>query len=242
MSCLRLILLSLTLVGAVAAEVMPQRSTQCLVGLADGWNDSRVTLSWYEKKDGKWRQVGESWSARLGREGLAWGLGLHPNPKGATLKKEGDWRSPAGVFAIGGVWGYERSIEKNRKLPYTQITSRHLWVEDPESEHYNRQVVLDHEPREAWEKKAQMRQDDPAHSLKLFIAHNAPPQVVKGGGSSIFFHIWRDGGGRATAGCTTMAESRLRWLIARIDPAAQPVYVLLPRKEYANRRGDWGLP
>lgn len=228
--------------AALVAQGIPEQSRQCLVGVAEGWNSSHVTLSWHEKQNGEWRQVGDSWRARLGKEGMAWGLGLHSRPKAAKLKREGDWRSPAGVFDLGGVWGYDRSIKKHRKLPYTRITSRHLWVEDPDSPHYNRQVVLKHEPRAAWEKKAQMRQNDPAHSLKLFIAHNAPPKVVKGGGSSIFFHIWRDGGGRPTAGCTTMAENQLRWLIAQLDPAQRPVYVLLPKQEYEARRKKWGLP
>lgn len=239
---MRCVLLLMCLGLMAPAQVLSDKTTQCLVGIAEDWDSSHATLALYEKKDGEWKQVGDSWPSRLGKKGLAWGLGLHPVPAGSTLKKEGDWKSPAGAFAIGGAWGYERSIKRHRSLPYTQITSRHLWVEDPESKHYNRQVVLDREPQAAWEKKAQMRQNDPAHALKLFIAHNAPPKVVKGGGSSIFFHIWRDNGGRATAGCTVMTEQKLRDLIARIDPNQRPVYVLLPRKEYEAYRAKWGLP
>ncbi len=234
-------LLIALLVGA-EAQVIPKNTTQCLVGIAEDWNSSHATLTLYGKKDGKWQRVGESWPSCLGKKGMAWGLGLHPNPKRAVLKKEGDWKSPVGVFALGGVWGYDRTIKKHKDLPYTRITSRHLWVEDPESKHYNRQVVLKHEPKAEWEKKAQMRQNDPAHALKLFIAHNAPPKVVKGGGSSIFFHIWRDGGARPTAGCTTMAENKLRELIAKLDPDQGPVYVLLPKEEYAKYKKAWQLP
>ena len=65
---------------------------------------------------------------------------------------------------------------------------------------------------------------------------------VKGGGSSIFFHIWRDNGGRPTAGCTVMSEDKLRDLIARIDPGKRPVYVLLTKEDYAKVRKAWGLP
>lgn len=233
--------LSVLITGA-SAQVLSDKTTQCIVGIADDWGSSEATVSLYEKNKGEWKQVGNSWSSRLGRKGLAWGLGLHPIPAGSTLKKEGDLKSPAGVFELGGVWGYDRSIKKRYSLPYTRITSRHLWVEDPESKYYNRQVVLDREPDTEWEKKAQMRQNDPAHSLKLFIAHNAPPNVMKGAGSSIFFHIWREDGGRATAGCTTMAESKLRELIAQIDPEKRPVYVLLPKKEYAKYKKAWKLP
>ena len=135
------------------------------------------------------------------------------------------------------------SIRKNPKLFYRQVTSRDLWIEDPASPNYNRHVVIDHEPATAWEKKQQMKQaNDDAHALKLFIAHNAPPHATPGGGSSIFFHIWRGGGSKPTAGCTTMPEEKLRWLIARIDPDRNPVYVLLTEADYQAKREVWGLP
>ena len=210
--------------------------------MADTWDSSHATLTYYEKSNGSWQRVGEPWKARLGKSGLAWGRGLHPVPQGAVLKKEGDWRAPAGVFEIGGAWGYDAEIRKHPELPYRQITTRDLWVEDTQSPQYNLHLVLPHEPATPWEKKQQMKQNDHAHSLKLFIAHNAAPKVVPGGGSSIFFHIWRAGGGKPTAGCTTMEETRLRDLIARIDPAKRPLYVLLPKAEYEKFRAAWKLP
>ncbi|MEP2776487.1 MAG: L,D-transpeptidase family protein [Luteolibacter sp.] len=221
---------------------LPGNSSQCVVGVADGWNSSTVTLSYYEKKGGTWERVGGEWKGRLGSSGLVWGRGLHPNPGGATLKKEGDGRSPAGVFDLGGVWGKHKSVKKHPKLFYHQVTPRDLWVEDPGSEYYNQFITLDHEPRTAWERKAQMKQDDYPHSLKMFIAHNAYPNVVKNGGSSIFFHIWRREGAAATAGCTTMVEEKLRWLIATVDPGRRPLYVLLPRAEYEKFKPLWKLP
>jgi len=230
-----------TLVSAVAFE-LPASSTQCLAGIAETWNSSTATLRFYEKSGGRWVQSGPPWQARLGKSGLVWGAGMHPVPPGSVTKKEGDWRSPAGVFAIGGAWGYEATIRKHPKLYYRQITPRDLWVEDPASEHYNRHLVLEHDPSSPWERKQQMKQTDPAHALKLFIAHNAPPGVMPGDGSSIFFHIWRSGGGKPTAGCTTMDENKLRELIARIDPARRPLYVLLPKAEYGKFRSAWKLP
>ena len=224
---------------------VPEGSRQVLVGVTGGWNDSHATLTLYERgARGGWAAVGASWPARVGREGLRWGRGLHTVPGGtrAGMKREGDMKAPAGVFDIGGVWGYDRSVTRHPKMPYRQVTSRDLWIEDPESPHYNRHLVLPHEPKAAWEKKGQMKQDDPAHSLKLFIAHNAPPNVAPGAGSAIFFHIWRANGGRPTAGCTTMAEGKLRELIARLDPTKRPVFVLLPKEEYARLREAWKLP
>ena len=91
-------------------------------------------------------------------------------------------------------------------MSYRQVTTRDLWVEDPASPHYNKHLILSHEPRDPWEKKAQMRQNDYPHSLKLFVAHNVYPKPIPGAGSSIFFHIWRSGGTSPTAGCSSLKK------------------------------------
>lgn len=69
-----------------------------------------------------------------------------------------------------------------------------MWVDDPASPLYNQHFVLKHDPVTPWEFKQQMKLNDYAHSLKLFIRHNAASgreKPVPGAGSSIFFHIWR---------------------------------------------------
>ena len=236
------ILASVLLTFSAHAFQLPEGSTQCVVGTSKDWNSSYVTLALYQKNGGKWQQVGASWNGRLGKSGLVWGNGLSPVPKGATTKQEGDNRAPAGVFSIGGAWGYDASIRKNPAQFYRQVTPRDLWVEDPTSPSYNRNVVIDHDPATDWEKKQQMKQNDPAHKLKLFIAHNAPPKAEPNAGSAIFFHIWRSDGTKPTAGCTTMPEEKLRWLIANIDPAKRPIYVLLPQAEYQAKKAAWALP
>jgi L,D-peptidoglycan transpeptidase YkuD (ErfK/YbiS/YcfS/YnhG family) len=241
MICKTILLAFSSVIPAMAFE-LPANSTQCLVGTAEGWDASNVTLTLYGKSNNTWKPVSQPWKARLGKSGLIWGNGLHPVPAGAVTKKEGDNRSPAGVFSIGGAWGYDATIRKPATLPYIQVTSRNLWVEDPASPQYNHHVVLDHEPSTAWEKKQQMKQNDPAHSLKLFIAHNAPPKAVPNAGSSIFFHIWRSDGARPSSGCTTMEKSKLQWLISQIDPTKKPLYILLPNPEYTRYRAAWKLP
>jgi len=250
----RCFLVFITLVAAVGAAFsgasadpagfrLAPATTQVVVGIAEGWGSTSVKLQrWERKAGGAWRQAGTPWEGRLGGAGLVWGRGLNPVPSGAVLKVEGDKRAPAGVFGLGTACGYDREIVRHPAMPYFQVTSRDLWVEDAASPHYNQRLRLDREPRTAWEKKAQMRQGDYAHSLKLFIQHNAPPRVVPRGGSSIFFHIWRAGGAKASVGCTTMSDAKLREMIAWLDPRQLPVYVLLPRAEYEARSAAWDLP
>jgi L,D-peptidoglycan transpeptidase YkuD (ErfK/YbiS/YcfS/YnhG family) len=244
-----LTLLAILLTSALAHSQIPSNTSQLIIGIAPNQNSSYVTLSIFEKSNTGWKQASPAWKGRLGRNGLAWGIGLHPNNLPGMMKKEGDGRSPAGIFKIGSesgyAFGYASAISKRPNLPYKQITTRDLWVEDVSSPYYNRHILIPHQPKTSWEKKAQMRQGDFAHSLKLFIAHNegtSARRAIPNAGSSIFFHIWRGNGTKATAGCTTMQAEKLKSLISKIDPAKNPIYVLLTDADYKKYRAAWNLP
>jgi len=232
----------------LSAQV-PTNSKQMIIGIAPHKNSSHVTLSIFEKSAIGWRQQGAAWNGRLGKNGLAWGIGLHPAGLRGLQKKEGDGRSPSGIFKIGSgnsyAFGYAPAISKKANLPYKQITTKDLWVEDSKSKSYNQHILMGSEPKTKWEKDAQMRQGDYAHSLKLFIAHNegtVEKRAKAYAGSAIFFHIWRSNGAKATAGCTTVHPDQLKKLIAQIDPSKNPVYVLLTKEDYTKYRADWKLP
>ncbi len=239
-----LVIFCLTLT-CLSAQV-PRHCTQAIVGVTSGWNSSHVTLQIYQKHGNTWKPISNHWQGRLGKNGLAWGAGIHPPiQSSAPIKREGDKRAPAGIFKIGGAYGYAAKIKKTPQLKYHQITANDLWVEDVKSPHYNQHLVLPYAPRTSWEKKAQMRQGDYAHALKLYIAHNDAimgGKSIPGRGSAIFFHIWRGGGSKSTAGCTTMEKGKLSEMISLIDPNKNPVYILLPQSEYSRLRSAWRLP
>ena len=227
------------------AMALPEDCRQVIVGTSDGWNSSHVKLSLLEKGPQGWMMVKGPFPARLGKSGLVWGRGVSSPPAEGPVKREGDLRSPAGIFELGGVYGTVPVPKKKRSMPYRRITPRDMWVDDPSSPLYNQHFVLKHDPVTPWEFKQQMKLNDYAHSLKLFIRHNAAGdqgRPVAGGGSSIFFHIWRRDGQAPTAGCTAMSEENLRAMIAWLDPSKHPLYVLLPSREYLRLRKAWGLP
>ncbi len=242
-SILTIALLSLFVATSHAYEI-PPACQQLIVGTTDHWNSSEVTLRrWQRVSPTQWKPVGSAWQGRIGAQGLAWGIGLHPPIPYGPKKQEGDGRAPAGVFKIGHAYGYASRVSKKPSLHYHQVTERDLWVEDSTSPYYNRHLQLtDRAPATEWERQAQMRLNDEAHSLKLFIGHNAPPNAVPGAGSAIFFHIWRQNGDAPTSGCTVQEEKNLRTLIAWVDPDLSPLYVLLPKEVYANFREDWKMP
>lgn len=247
-----LLIFSLTISSLIHATAqIPSNTRQIIIGIAPTEKSSHAILSMFEREENshKWTQRNDEWKARLGRNGLAWGIGIHPRNIKGPIKKEGDGRSPSGIFKIGSeskyAFGYASVIKKLPQLPYKQITTKDLWVEDSNSPYYNQHLHISHQPKTTWEKKAQMRQGDHAHSLKLFIAHNegtAQKRAIPNAGSSIFFHIWRGGGTKPTAGCTTMSEPMLKNMISKIDPKKNPVYVLLTAADYQRFRVAWKLP
>ncbi len=243
-----LAVLLLLIFPMLANAALPADCRQAIIGIADGWNNSHVTLSLVERnRSGQWQRVLGPIPGRLGRAGLVWGLGLHQNTRRATTKREGDGRSPAGIFDVGGLWTTNKTpVKHHRRIPEVKVGPNDLWVSDLNTPKlYNRHVRLNHPARTQWELREQMRQTDSPHSIKLLICHNTesvPGCPIVGAGSSIFFHIWRKNGAAPTAGCTSMAEANLRAIIARLAPAKRPVYILLPRAEYARLRQAWRLP
>lgn len=247
-SLLPSLLFSLFLLLLNSCAQLPETSTQAIIGISSDWNSSHVTLTMVEKNAaGKWQRVLGPFPGRLGRNGSVWGLGMHRNPTGATIKKEGDGRSPAGIYALGGLWvNNPEPVKHDPAIPYVQVGPNDLWVSDPRLPHlYNRHLRLNHPATTPWELHEQMRQNDYPHSIKLLVHHNTPESTGKpkvGAGSSIFFHIWRKNGAAPTAGCTSMQEEHLREFIARLRAERKPVYILLPRAEYQRRRKSWNLP
>jgi L,D-peptidoglycan transpeptidase YkuD (ErfK/YbiS/YcfS/YnhG family) len=89
-----------------------------------------------------------------------------------------------------------------------------------------------------------MRRDDDLYRWVVEVGHNGGggrAAAVAGAGSCILLHVWQDAD-RGTAGCTAMPRQRIEELLAALDPAANPVFVLLPREVHAALRGAWRLP
>lgn len=229
-------------VNAPSVWRIPPTTTQLVVGIATTWESSEATLQRFIRRGRGWLAVGDPMPARLGAKGLVWGRGLSPRTNDMGDKSEGDDRSPAGVFRIGRSFGYDPAWKVRTKLRFTAVTKRDLFVEDPTSSLYNSYVHLDHDPVTPFETNQQMKQNDPAHRLKILIEHNTTPAPIAGRGSAILFHIWRSNGTMPTAGCTSAASSSIETLMTWLDPTKRPLYVLLPVDEYRTRAVGWGMP
>jgi L,D-peptidoglycan transpeptidase YkuD (ErfK/YbiS/YcfS/YnhG family) len=219
---------------------------QLVVVTAPSFDSWRAQLQRYARSTaGAWEPVGESLPVVLGRAGYAWGDGRHgsgaPSGRPGPVKREGDGRSPAGVFALGTLHGYAPDAPSGVSLQYQPSTAAQRCVDDPRSSDYNRIV----EPGPAgdgvgttWKSAERMRRDDNVYELALDIEHNRAP-VVPGHGSCIFAHVWVNAQ-TPVAGCTGMALAALRNLLAWIEPGA--LWVALPVQEYQALNTCWKLP
>ena len=98
--------------AAAASDVAPtNRSLQLIVVVTTDWDAVPGVMRRYER-DGvraSWRTVGAEVPVVVGAAGLGWGDGLHgigsPGETG-PVKREGDNRSPAGVFRLSSKFGY----------------------------------------------------------------------------------------------------------------------------------------
>jgi len=237
---LRFVLVITLPLPCILTAAIPDRCEQLLVGTAGTWDSSVGQVQRFERTREEWTPVGLPMRVLFGKNGLAWGVGVAGQAEAGLQKVEGDRRAPAGVFALGRIFGDATSLPFPSAYPYYQVTPADAWIETPENPLYNQHARVDLSNPPGWFKSEQMKQSDPAHKWKLEIRHNAE-HPIPGRGSAIFFHIQR-GPNRTSAGCTTMTEPDLLEILRWLDPAANPHYVLLPMSEYQRLTSRWGLP
>jgi D-alanyl-D-alanine dipeptidase len=227
-------------------------STQILVVTTQDWDGVQGTLQAYERPGAhkRWKAVGSPIPVVVGKKGLGWGAGLASasdiGPHGAgnsatpgPVKKEGDNKSPAGIFRLSTAFGYAPEEPTGWKMPYVVLTPSVECVDDAHSKFYNR--VLDRASvTPDWNSSEQMLRADGEYRWGLVVAHNTEP-VTPGVGSCIFMHIWL-GPEKGTTGCTAMEQEQLEGVLARLDPARSPLLVQLPRPEYKRLKRRWKLP
>ena len=230
--------------SAQPSRSLTAASRQLLVVVAAHWESRAGRLQRFARAgvDGGWQPVGDALAVSLGRAGLAWGRGLHPPAAGAgPRKREGDGRSPAGIFAITVLFGdADSSLARTAKLPYLVASAALKAIDDPASAHYNRIVDLSSVVQPDWTSCEDMLRADGRYAISAVVAHNADPPLP-GAGSCIFLHVW-ECEGAPTAGCTAMPRAAMNELAGWLDSAATPLLVQLPRAEYARYRDAWGLP
>ena len=238
-----ILLLFLFLNSIIAKTPVPKSSQQMILVITDSTKATTGSLYifQYEKTTDEWQQVNDLIPISLGRSGLGNGIGLHNSKalKVLPLKKEGDGRSPAGIFSLSAVFGSKSPNEMLINMPYIHITEMIECVDDATSDYYNNVVSKDSVTVD-WKSSEKMSRSKVCYAQGIVVDHNMNP-VTKGSGSCIFIHNWYHAF-ETTAGCTVMEPTDLTKIINWLDSDKNPVLVQLTKSLYNNLEKKWKLP
>ena len=194
-----------------------RESGQLIFAINTDSSSFHVTIHTLEKKSGAWHLVFPAFDGSIGEKGFA----------AIGEKREGDGKTPSGIFPLGTAFGYDPSVAT--KMPYRQATEDDFWVDGVNSEDYNKWVKR--QPSAAsWEK---MKREDDQYKYGVVIEYNTRP-VVKGKGSAIFLHVWK--AGESTSGCVSMSEEMVLKILGWLDPAGKPLVIMGTESELAATR------
>ena len=131
------------------------------------------------------------------------------------IKCEGDGKSPKGKWRLLNLYYRPDRLGRfNCALAMTAMKASDGWCDDKSHGRYNQKVHLPFQGSHEL-----MWRSDEAYDLVVTTSHNQRPRV-KGAGSAIFLHLWREGA-QGTQGCIALRPKDLRRLLT-----------LLPAKSY----------
>lgn len=201
-------------------------SQQLLVVLSPELNATTASMQRYEKKK-SWEKVGTKIPVTLGKNGLGYAAFKEP------LKKEGDGRSPAGLFSITSTFGYDQN--STFKLPYWYADENLYCIDDVNDSRYNRMLRI-FDKSSLPSSYEVMHRSDGAYRYGAVIGYNDMGQ--KGRGSCIFIHL-NHSDKHPTSGCTAMDEAPLVELLKWLEPQKKPQILQVLKSECGKYKEEF---
>lgn len=156
--------------------------------------EAKIYLYEYTQ-EGIWQQNGDVIAGYVGKNGTT------------KDKKEGDKKTPKGLYSMPLAFGICQNVESN--IPFQVIRDTSYWVDDPASKYYNQWVEMNQ--CKDWKSAEHLIEYSKQYEYAIVIDYNMNP-IVPGNGSAIFLHC----GNRATVGCVATDRNSvikiLSWL------------------------------
>jgi L,D-peptidoglycan transpeptidase YkuD (ErfK/YbiS/YcfS/YnhG family) len=162
-----------------------------------------------EKENNDWKVVCAPMPVGIGRKGFA-----APNEK-----REGDDQSPTGLFRLGQLFCYDKIV--NTRMPFIQTTSEDKWIDDTNSDDYNRHIRGETQANSY--ENLKISSDE--YKYCMAIEYNMHP-VVKGMGSAIFLHLSDGNMPNPSAGCVVVTQTDMEWLLNWMKPESKPSIIM----------------
>ncbi len=185
------------------AKNSPIKTTQLII--INSLGGIQATMTACQRRGQKWQQAIKPFSVVIGKKGLA--------VKGE--KKEGDLKTPAGLYPLGAVFGSQPLAVK---MDFKYITAADKYIDDIHSKNYN-QWVIGKTKAKSYETMLYA-----SYKMGIMINYNNNP-IIPGAGSAIFIHLWRSSS-TPTHGCIATDKKHLLAIIKWLDKSQYP-YVLI---------------
>lgn len=183
----------------VAKKIMPH-SSQIVVVKALGGIKAQMTLC--QRQGRGWKPAfASSFKAVVGKNGIAL----------ASEKKEGDLKTPAGLYPIGDAFGTHPLA---LKMDYKYITAEDKFVDDVHHKQYNQWV---YGSTDAASYESMLIKP---YTYGAVINYNMNPTKA-GAGSALFIHLWHSPNS-PTAGCIALSQKHVLMLLHWLDKSQHP--------------------
>ncbi|WP_327351556.1 L,D-transpeptidase family protein [Streptomyces sp. NBC_01304] len=179
-------------VGDRLQRQIPDNARQVVAVQGAGKDSADATVALYTKDGATWDRT-RSWPAHNGKKGWT------------TDHREGDKRSPVGVFTLSDAGGV--LADPGAKLPYTQSSAFQASRSWPKSHWHDFDLVVAID----YNRAKGTSPNDPTR----------PQGQSKGG--YIWLHMDH---GSGTSGCVSVSKQAMTYLLRTLDPKQHPVIVM----------------
>jgi len=187
-ACATLVLTAALCAGSAQAKYCPRvlyRATRIVVVTVPTMQSTAASVRTFERASpaSRWERRGDPEPAVVGMKGIAWGNPyVYLADKDEPLKREGDQRTPAGVYRVGPTFGSDASRLPGHLL---LVPQQQFCVEDAKSRYYGKIVP---QSVVGGKTSGEDMAKDPLYRRGIVIDY--PPRPRTQAGSCIFLHIW----------------------------------------------------
>ncbi|MGN1225057.1 MAG: L,D-transpeptidase [Ruminococcus sp.] len=156
-------------------------------------------------------ETGRNWATDFVTSGCVGKNGV------SAESREGDYRTPKGLFPLGFAFGTENLTDLS--IPYRQLNENCYWVDDPESEYYNQWQET---TNITWNSAEHLIDHDICYQYTVVVNYNMNPAVPYKG-SAVFLHCARKS---YTTGCIAVPTADMRNILYWLKEDANPMILI----------------
>lgn len=197
-----------------------KNSRQQVISIVEDINSYKSTIYLVEN-----RKVLKKFKGVIGRNGIS------------ENKREGDGKSPSGIFSLSFGFGSSSKIE-TKKFPYTIVTKDSHCIDDVDHPKYNK--ILFNYKKPSHISSENLKEVGAPYEFAVAVDYNhldpnSKNSPIRSHGSCIFLHVWKQNSKDEvgpTAGCTAYSRDNMIETLNWLDKNKNPLLIQLTRVDY----------